>query len=311
MPTTMELRPRNPIARAFGGRIPTAAGRTTLAVIFNASTASSFSHSPPNSAGAVPAYTPGGTAAQSPGANTTSLSVGGKRGLAYNTASLTDVFAGKGMSWAYNWAADPTGTIVTGAEYVPMLWGPDQSTTWAALAAAAFSAGSRHALSFNEPDHGAQSNLEPSLAAAKHIEHMNPLPSEMSIGSPAITNGGSESPPMGIVWLREFLQHCQGACRLDFVAFHWYDSASNFPYFQQHVWDVINVTQAANVERVWLTEFGASGSDSEVASFVRRAIDFLDSTGAVERYAYFMCADGLLVSSNSISSPIGETYAEV
>jgi hypothetical protein len=307
--TPIELPPRIPRANAFGGRISTI-GRATSPTAFSVpSTAAPFPESSPYMESTTPTSTSSGAEAPPPSVNTTGLSDGRKKGLAYNYASLTDLFAGKGMSWAYNWAADPSGPIVLGAEYVPMLWGLDKSTSWAKDVESAFSGGSRHALSFNEPDLAIQANIEPSLAAAKHIEYMNPLADRMSIGSPAITNGNQESPPMGTTWLRQFLQHCQGACRIDFVAFHWYDSASNFAYFQQHVWDVINATQAANVDRVWLTEFGASGSDDEVASFLRKAIPFLDSTDAVERYAYFMCGDGLLVNADAISSPIGEAYA--
>jgi hypothetical protein len=60
-----------------------------------------------------------------------------KKGLAYNSASLTTLFAGKGISWAYNWAAAPDGTIVTGAEYVAMLWGQKVIDSWSASVATA------------------------------------------------------------------------------------------------------------------------------------------------------------------------------
>jgi hypothetical protein len=57
-----------------------------------------------------------------------------------------------------------------------------------------------------------------------------------------------------------------------------------------------------------LTEFGASGTDNEVASFLRQAVDYLDGNSKVERYAYFMCSDGILVDGNAISNPVGEEY---
>lgn len=37
-------------------------------------------------------------------------------------------------------------------------------------------------------------------------------------------------------------------------------------------------------------------------------MDYLDSNSGVERYAYFMCSDGILVNGNAISSPVGEEY---
>lgn len=60
--------------------------------------------------------------------------------------------------------------------------------------------------------------------------------------------------------------------RYRFIAFHWYDSANNYVYFQQHVEDVIALANQRNIGRVWLTEFGVSGSDDEVASFLRQVI---------------------------------------
>lgn len=53
--------------------------------------------------------------------NITGNQASGKKRLAYDSASLTNLFAGKGISWAYNWAATPDGSIVAGAEYVAML----------------------------------------------------------------------------------------------------------------------------------------------------------------------------------------------
>ncbi|OCT46425.1 hypothetical protein CLCR_01151 [Cladophialophora carrionii] len=264
--------------------------------------------SAPSSSAALSAssVSPSSTPSSSP---STGGSTSGKKGLSYNTASLTNAFAGKGISWVYNWGASPDGSIVSGAEYVPMFWGPNSVSGWANAAASAIASGSKHALSLNEPDLDAQANVDPATAAKLHIENMNPLAGQVQIGSPAVTNGAGTNPLMGIDWLNAFFKSCAGQCKVDFVAFHWYDSASNFGYFQSHVQDVIDAAAANGVGKVWLTEFGASGSDSEVASFLEQAIPWLESQTAVDRYAYFMCADGILVKSNTISSPIGAAYA--
>jgi len=233
---------------------------------------------------------------------------GGKKGLSYNDASLTNAFAGKGISWVYNWAAGPGGAIVPGAEFVPMLWGQNAVGAWPAAAAAAIASGSKHALSFNEPDHPEQANMDPQSAATSHIANMNPLAGQVAIGSPAITNGAGTNPLMGIDWLREWFKACGGQCKVDFVAFHWYDSANNFAYFTKHVQDVIDLATANGVGKVWLTEYGATGSDSDVAAFISKSVDFLESTPAVEAYAYFMTSNGILVNGNSLSS-LGSAYA--
>jgi hypothetical protein len=52
-----------------------------------------------------------------------SISLPGKRGTAYNNASLVSVFSKyPEVTWAYNWA-DVTLDIPSSIKYVPMLWG--------------------------------------------------------------------------------------------------------------------------------------------------------------------------------------------
>jgi len=137
---------------------------------------------------------------------------------------------------------------------------------------------------------------------------MNPLSGQVQIGSPAVTNGAGSSPPMGTTWLSQFFTACNGECKVDFVAFHWYNDASEIDDFKTHVQDVIDTASANGVSKVWLTEFGATGADSDVASFLTEALAFLDSTAAVERYAYFMCGDGTLLTGTSLST-VGNAYA--
>ena len=231
---------------------------------------------------------------------------GGKKGLSYNEASLTDAFSGDGVTWAYNWGSSSGGSILSGAEYVPMLWGSGQVSGWSSAVQAAVSSGSSHVLSFNEPDLTSQSNLTPQHAAQLHIANMGNLGS-VQVGSPAVTNGDSTSPPMGTNWLTQFFQACNGQCKVDFVAFHYY-ADTDLPTFQSYVTNMISVAQQNGVSEVWLTEFGATGSDSDVATFISSATSWLDQQSAVGRYAYFMCGDGTLLSGSSLST-LGEAYA--
>jgi len=265
-----------------------------------------------SSAAASSIYSSAASSAAVPSSTgSTGGSTGGKRGLSFNDASLTSAFAGTGMTWAYNWGNSPQGSILSGLEFVPMLWGLKSTSGWADAAEAAIASGSTHLLSFNEPDFSTQSNIDPATAATNHQNYMNQFAGNgVQIGSPAITNAVGTSPPQGIDWLNQFFNACAGNCKVDFVAFHWYAPASTISYFKQHVQDVINAAAANGVSKVWLTEFQAAGSDSEVEAFMAEALPFLDSTPAVERYAYFMCATGSgnLVSGNSLSA-IGQAYA--
>jgi hypothetical protein len=228
----------------------------------------------------------------------------GKRGIAYNVSSLTTAFANTGMSWAYNWGAAPNGALVSGVEFIPMLWGLDDTEPWSAAAQSAVSSGSTAALSFNEPDIPTEASIDPAIAAQNHIQYMNPL--NVEIGSPAISNGAVIEPPMGINWLNAFFTACAGTCKVDFVNFHWYGDASDTAGFQQHVMDVIGNATANGVSKVWLTEFGTN--DGDAATFLQTVMPFLDSTPEVEKYAFFMCWAPQMLTGTTLNS-VGQVYA--
>lgn len=185
-----------------------------------------------------------------------------------------------------------------------MLWGLTDLDSWADAAASAISAGSTAALSFNEPDLSSQSNIDPGTAATNHIQYMNPL--SVEVGSPAITNGAGTDPLMGIDWLNAFFAACDGKCKVDFVAFHWYNDASQTDDFETHVNAVIAAAAAAGVSKVWLTEFGVTGGDA--STFLSTVMPFLESTPAVEKYAFFMCADPQTLSGSTLNT-VGDVYA--
>ena len=235
----------------------------------------------------------------------------GKRGLAYNSAKLTNAFAGSSMSWAYNWANNPDGTLDSSIEFVPMLWGQKMYKGWDDAAKSALAAGAKNLMSFNEPDLAAQANMDSATAAADHIKYMNPYAGQARIGSPAVTNGGPTggTDGMGLGWMQNFFDKCAGQCKVDFLTFHWYDSANNVAYFKNYVEDVIEMAKKNGVNKVWLTEFAAAGSDDEVAKFLGEVLPWMDSNDAIERYAYFMCEEGKLVSGSAISDPVGKAYA--
>ncbi|RMZ80921.1 hypothetical protein DV737_g2749, partial [Chaetothyriales sp. CBS 132003] len=284
---------------------------TTATSTFAESTSAASTSAESTSAASVTVESSTSSTVSSASASSTSSSSSSKLGLSYNTASLLSAFDGTSASWAYNWAASADGTISSDLEYVPMLWGLKSVSGWSDAAASAISSGSTHLLSFNEPDLSSQSDMEPATAAENHIEYLNPFADQAEIGSPAITNGAGTDPLMGIDWLNAFFKACGGECQVDFVAFHWYDAASNIDGFKSHVQDVIDAASSNGVSKVWLTEFGTtSGSDSEIVDFITEATSFLDSTAEVERYAYFMVGEGSgqLLSSSGELNTLGEAY---
>lgn len=212
------------------------------------------------------------------------------------------------MSFAYNWASSHSGTISSNIEYVPLLWGNTESftSTWQANAQSAIDAGSTHLMCFNEPDLDTQSNIDPNTAASDYKQYMDgPFGGKgIKLGAPAVTNGGGS---MGLTWLQNFLDACTD-CQIDFVPIHWYDSATNIAYFQQHLEQAYNISG----KPVWLTEYGASGSDSQIETFLQTVNPWMDQQDWIERYSYFMAGTGtgLLCSSDTTLSDIGMSYVQ-
>ncbi|KAF2807708.1 uncharacterized protein BDZ99DRAFT_392158, partial [Mytilinidion resinicola] len=246
------------------------------------------------------------SSAATPSATSSPSTGGTKRGLAYNDASLTTCFEGDNtISWAYNWAQTSSG-LNSKFEYVPMLIDlRDQFTsTWETNWKAALKSGSTNFMSFNEPELPAQANLTPKVAAAKHIVYMNPVKAAGGrVASPSVTNGDATQ-GYGLGYLKAWDIECAGQCDYDVVNIHWYDSATNIQYFKDHVTEAH--TQSG--KPVWLTEFAATGSDDQVATFLKTVLPWLDEQPFVEKYSYYMVADGKLVSGTTPST-IGSVYA--
>ncbi|KAF2402388.1 hypothetical protein EJ06DRAFT_462760, partial [Trichodelitschia bisporula] len=227
----------------------------------------------------------------------------GKRGIAYNDATVCSAFSGKSqVSWAFNWEAQPKGTIPSGFEYVPTLHDTTSvfTSVWDQDVKAALASGSKHLMGVNEPDYSGGANLSPEGAAAAHKTYLQKYGSQAKLGSPSVTNGGA---PMGLDYLGKFLMACSD-CQIDFVQIHWYNDASLVDDFKNHIQQAYKLSN----KPIWLTEFGATGSDAAVDAFLREVLPWLDSQSYVERYAYFYAASGKLISGSGLSS-YGSTYA--
>lgn len=246
---------------------------------------------------------PSTTTSAAPVATTAASSSGsGKRGLAYNDASLLSSFTSASeVTWAYNWGST-TSSIPSNFEYTPMLWGLLSGDTgnWAEAVETALSGGSTHLLAFNEPDYSGQANLGYAEAATGYLTYMQPYASKAKLVSPAVTNGGD---PMGLTWLSNFISACS-SCTIDAVAIHWYNGG-DAAAFKEYM---AKAYTAGGNRPLWITEFEASGTDEEQAAFLTEVMAWMDETDYIERYAYFMVSDGNLVSGSSLSS-LGSTYA--
>ncbi|PCH42018.1 glycoside hydrolase family 128 protein [Wolfiporia cocos MD-104 SS10] len=234
--------------------------------------------------------------------SSSAFSSGIKRGLSFNDASLTDQFTSSEVSWAYNWASSYSGSLPSGVQYIPMLWGSSSSFTsvWNANAEAAIQNGAEYLFGPNEPDLDTQANLSPAEAASLWQEYMEPFAGKAKLIAPAVTNGAA---PMGEAWLTDFVSACTG-CTIDGYAMHIYDSATNIAYYKEYI---SNFTQTFQ-KPVWVTEFGATGSDSDVQTFLGEMVTFLNDLDGVAAYAWFMVESGNLVNSDGSFTTLADTY---
>jgi Glycosyl hydrolase catalytic core len=209
----------------------------------------------------------------------------GKRGLAYNNAAMTKFFgtaSNSKVSWMYDWGQTAGSGANSALKYCPMLWGlrSQDTANWVSNANAAISAGADTLLYLNEPDLSSQANVGVSAAVAGFKQYMQPFAGKVKLSAPAVTNGAA---PMGLAYLQSFISSCTG-CQIDVVPIHWYDSATNVAYFKAY----IPQAYAAGGNRpLWITEFGASGTDAQVVAFLKEVLPWLDSLSYVQRYSYF------------------------
>ena len=88
--------------------------------------------------------------------------------------------------------------------------------------------------SINEPDLSSQSNTSPQDAAQQWMTYMQPFAGRVTLVSPAITNG--PPPSQGTGWMDSFISACNAlGCRVDAIAAHIYDSATNTAYYQNYI----------------------------------------------------------------------------
>lgn len=243
------------------------------------------------------------------GSTTTS---GAKRGLAFNKAELTTAFTSSDkISWAWNWDSSANG-LDSNVEYVPTLWGPiDMHTArWNENAEAAIAKGSTHLMSFNECDIASQCNLPASSAADAHVKYMNPFGDKAKIGAPSISN--SNIAGQGLDYLRDWVAACETkGCKYDFCNVHWYSPLNAAETLYSHIKEASKICGG---KPIWLTEFapladgGAEASPSESSSWLSGGVlSELDNLAELERYSFFMVADGKLTSGSGLSAS-GQAY---
>ncbi|KAE8372581.1 hypothetical protein BDV26DRAFT_91006 [Aspergillus bertholletiae] len=232
-----------------------------------------------------------------------------KRGAAYNDASTVESLSSSGgISWAYDWNMVASGSLPSGVEFVPMLWGSKMFGDWFTTIETVLSSGSSYIMGFNEPDMSSQAAMTPSEAAQSYSKYITPYSGKAKLVTPAVTNGGGND--VGLGWMRQFLAACTD-CSMSVLAVHWYGASAD--EFKTFVQEAQELASQYNLSETWVTEFALSSAMSagsgtqESTDFLNEVVPWLDKQSGIGRYAYFMCANGYLLDGSSLSAS-GKAY---
>ena len=225
--------------------------------------------------------------------------------------------AESGLTWYYNYQANPIQGIDSKLQFVPMLWdhksaGDNPGAFYKTVKRLIDSGRTiEYALGFNEPDgcKDGGSCISPETAAEAWIAEMEPLRKDLDIklGAPAVTGS-----PRGLQWLQDFYAACDGACNTDFMPVHWY---GNFEGFASWVGQINATYQNMSM---WATEVGFAHQDiNTTQEFFNQSVSFLDDLDYVTHYSWFgafrsdvsnVGANGALLTEDGELTDIGAYY---
>ncbi len=218
--------------------------------------------------------------------------------------------------WFYKWSNN--GDSDLNREYTPMAWGKGAADDDNDIEIIKNKYKSTHLLAFNEPDdcngqsgqYGNMCVVDTSLTYYKNL-----LKSGLRMVSPACRQGAVFN------WLDEFNSKAiQENIRIDVIAVHWYDWASNpenspnanpQDVFNRFVNYLDSVYEMYGLP-IWITEFNANRYRNEWVhrQFLQLALPFLEDTDYIERYSFFPPTTEVanLFDDNNNFTQIGELY---
>lgn len=247
-----------------------------------------------------------------------------KRGVSYGYHSAADMnTASAGISWWYNWAAQPDAGIRTtysdyNVDFVPQAWnasGIAGVNTWVAQDSKI-----KYLLGFNEPNFRDQANMTPSQAAATWPQ-LQAIADKygLKIASPAVNYCGSCVSENGVTysnpfkWLDDFFTACKD-CRVDYIALHWYGGGNSMTGY-------INDARKYG-KPIWVTEFAnwdAGVTPESQKSYLAGTTNFLERDPDIFRYSWFIGrGSGAttypyidLYGASGSMTPLGQIYLNI
>lgn len=207
------------------------------------------------------------------------------RGLAWATDNryAPTIATKPKISWYHHWQDGPVSQMPKDVEYVPMFWGPSKWGLWNQRQSQMKNNPPKYLLTFNEPDVSSQANMNPYYAAQLWMEQIHPWSKKgVKIGSPAIA--------WDLNWLDTFTKELnKRGGHYDFVCVHWYGSYKDLSKFKKF----IKAAHDRFGKKIWIPEFGithaSNPSPQDIQNFISGAHSYMDSSGFVDRSAWFGC----------------------
>jgi hypothetical protein len=238
-----------------------------------------------------------------------------KRGIASNAApssAFAPTASSPGISWWYNWAAQPASGGDPSIEFVPMIWGGGSL-------GASIPSSSKYLLGFNEPNAKSQANLTTQQAAADWpAVEAKAAPLGISIASPGVnfcaTSDCSEpSITDPYTYLQNFISACDG-CKIDYIAVHWYNC--DLPSLRAYLEGNGDGGLQGFVQfgkPIWITEFSCpkASSVADQMAYMQEAIPYLENNSHVMRYAWFNAnpiPNAELMNADGTPTDLGKLY---
>ncbi|KAL8761602.1 MAG: hypothetical protein Q9184_002277 [Pyrenodesmia sp. 2 TL-2023] len=253
---------------------------------------------------------------------------GGKRGLVYDYMSkdYSRFFRDSrkiafGSNWGFKRSPAPGVTFDFGA-FVPTI-AVDSSLNnngWLDAVKALVGSGSPMIFASNEPDNRGQANLTPAQAATVYKKYVQPFAGQVTLASPAITNGGGAT---GLGFLENFVGQC-GGCHFDIINVHHYVNRAD-----------VNVDQAVSAVQSFLSKDVAAfqarhpqfqntkiclgefwlwnASDEEGAQYLTKLLPWLESNNKVACYQAFggLWPGNFINSAGTGLSKSGQVYHDL
>ncbi|KAL8714776.1 MAG: hypothetical protein Q9220_001289 [cf. Caloplaca sp. 1 TL-2023] len=253
---------------------------------------------------------------------------GGKRGLVYDYKSqdFSKYFKDSqkiafGSDWGLKVSPAPGVTLDEGV-FVPTIQvdGSLKNDGWSGAVKTLISSGTPMIFASNEPDNSNQANLTPAQAATVYKNFIQPFEGQVTIASPAVTNGGGAT---GLGFLENFVGQCSD-CYFDIINVHHYVNRGD-----------VNVAQAVSAVKTYITqtvpaftakhpqfqnakiclgEFWLWGaSDDEGADYLTQLLPWLDGNSNVACYQAFggLWPGNFINSAGTGLSKSGQVYHDL